>query len=169
MPRYTLEEFASLLTKKFASFRPRVTYDVTDKGAKTMEFLIENTSAPRFSVSLQAMTKQKLVESCTLWFGQAEISGMMNPDMAPSAIETIIDGDLVAILHYKNQDAYENHRPSGHQWLYQLTDDEDDDSEDLEKMKQRLASPPSLAEKLGQKYTGVFEIYSWDHAEILNR
>ena len=169
MQQYTLEEYATYLTKAFSSYRPRIAYDVTDKGEKTMDFLIENTSEPRFSVSLRAISKYKLIDTCTLWFGQAELSGYLDPEMAPSAINTILNDELVAILHYKNQDTYENHRPSGKQWLYQLTDDEDDDSEALEKMKQKLASPPSLMDKLSGKWSGVFEIYSWRTHEVIHR
>ncbi len=170
MPQYTLDEFASSLTKAFASFRPRVIYDTTDKGEDVMEFLIPNPTEPRFSVSLQAKGKHKQVETCTLWFGQAEIKGQLAPDMVPSAIDTIVNDELVAILRYKNEDAYDNHRPADKSvWLYQLTDDEDDDSAALEKMKQKLSSPPSLMEKLSGKTVGVFEIYSWDESEVIKR
>ena len=169
MHQYSLEEYASFLTKAFSSYRPRIVYDVTDKGEKTMELLIENPVEPRFSISLQAISRHKLIDTCTLWFGQAEISGHLDPEMAPSAIATILDDELVAVLRYKNRDAYDNHRPSGNQWLYQLTDDEDDDGAALEKMKQKLTSPPSLADKLMGKLIGVFEIYSWSESEIVDR
>lgn len=169
MPQYTLEEFASLLTRTFASYRPRVIYDTTDKGEDVMEFLIENPYEPRFSVSLQARGKRRYTDVCTLWFGQAEISGHLDPDLAPSAIDTILNDELVAILRYKNEAAYEDHRLSGHQWLYQLTDDEDDDGEALEKMKQKLLTPPSLVDKLGGKTVGVFEIFSWSESQVVKR
>lgn len=169
MPQYTLEEFASLLTRTFASYHPRVIYDTTDKGEQIMEFLLPHPTEPRFSVSLQVHAFRKQAESCTLWFGQAEISGRLDPEMAPSAIDTILNDELVAILRYKNDDAYDNHRPSGNQWLYQLTDDEDDDGEALERMKQKLTSPPSLMDKLSGKSVGVFEIYSWDRSELVKR
>ena len=169
MPAYTLEEFASLLTRAFASHRPRVIYDTTDKGEDVMEFLIPNPTEPRFSVSLQAKGKRKQVDTCTLWFGQAEIKGLLDPEVVPSAIDTIIHDELVAILHYKHGDAYDDHRPSGNQGLYQLTDDEDDDSEALEKMKQKLKSPPSFMEKLSGKQVGIFEVYSWSRYELINR
>jgi len=169
MTLYTLEEFATHLTRAFASYRPRVVYDTTDKGENTVEFLVPNPNEPRFSISLQAKGSQKWVEACTLWFGQAEFSGRLNPDMAISAIETILSDEVVAILRYKNEAAYDDHRLAGNQWLYQLTDDEDDDSEALEKMKRKLASPPSFADKLSGKMLGVFEIFSWSEAELIRR
>ncbi len=169
MTQYTLEEFATHLTRAFASYRPRVAYDTTEKGENTVEFLLPNPNEPRFSISLQAKGTHKWVESCTLWFGQAEFSGRLDTDMAISAIETILGDEVVAILRYKNENAYDDHRPTGDQWLYQLTDDEDDDSEALEKMKQKLASPPSLTDKLSGKRLGVFEIFSWGKAELIRR
>ncbi len=170
MPAYTLEEFASLLTKTFASYRPRVIYDTTDKGEDVMEFLIPNPTEPRFSVSLQAKGKHKRVDTCTLWFGQTEIKGQLDPDVVSSAIETILSDELVAILRYKNDDAYDNHRPADKAvWLYQLTDDEDDDSEALTKMKEKLNTPPSLMEKLSGKLIGIFEVFSWSESEVVRR
>lgn len=170
MPQYTLEEFASILTKTFASYRPRVIYDTTDKGENVMEFLIENPHESRFSLSLQAFSKRKYIDTCALWFGQAEITGRLDPDMAVSALDTIVNDELVAILRYKNEDAYDNHRPVEKAvWLYQLTDDEDDDGAALEKMKQKLASPPSLIDKLSGKLVGVFEIFSWSESEVVRR
>lgn len=169
MPQYTLEEFATHLTRAFASYRPRVTYDTTEKGENAVEFLVPNPNELRFSVSLQAKGSQKWVETCTLWFGQAEFSGRLDPDMAISAIETIIGDEVVAILRYKNKDAYDDHRPAGNQWLYQLTEDEDDDSEALEKMKQKLRTPPSFMDKLSGKLTGVFEVFSWSETELIQR
>ncbi len=170
MPAYTLEEFASLLTRIFAAYRPRVIYDTTDKGEDVMEFLIPNPTEPRFSVSLQAKGKRKQVDVCTLWFGQAEIKGQLDPDVVPSAIDTIVNDELVAILRYKNENAYDNHRPTDKAvWLYQLTDDEDDDSEGLAKMKEKLHTPPSLMEKLNGKLVGIFEVFSWSESEIIKR
>lgn len=170
MPLYTLEEFATLLTRAFSSYRPRVIYDTSEKGERIMEFLLPNPHEPRFSISLQCKEIRRQTDSCTLWFGQAEITGHLDPDMAVSAIETILNDELVAILRYKNEDAYDNHRPAEKaQWLYQLTDDEDDDSEALEKMKQKLQSPPSLMDKLGGKLVGVFEIFSWNENEVIRR
>ncbi len=170
MQRYTLEEFASMLIRHFHDYRPRVTYDTTDKGERTMEFLISNPHDLRFSVSLQCKEIHRQADTCTLWFGQAKVTGTLDPEMAVSAISTIVHGELIAILRYKNEDAYDNHRPmEKQQWLYQLTDDEDDDSAALEKMEERLSRPPSLFEKLSGNLLGVFEIFSWSEAQVLKR
>ena len=169
MQNYTAEEFSALLTRTFARYRPRVVYDVDNKGQKLMEFILPNPEFPRFSISLQATEIHKRVSTCTLWFGQVEILGRLDPDMVHSAIETIVNDQLVAILRYKNEDAYDNHRPSGNQWLYQLTDDEDDDSEALAQMKSKLSSKPTLMEKFNGKLVGVFEVFRWSGSEIIRR
>lgn len=169
MPIYTLDEYATLLTRAFAPHRPRIIKDVNDKGITVMEFIVPHPTEPRFSVSVQVQEAKGYVDKCSLWFGQAEISGHMNADQIAGAIEEIVSNRIVAILRYKNQDAYDNHRPSGKQWLYQLTDDQDDDSESLLIMKDKLQSKPTLAEKLSGKLLGVFEIFSWENRETVNR
>ena len=169
MPIYTLDEYASLLTRAFAPHRPRIIKDVNDKCITVMEFIVPHPTEPRFSVSVQVQEAKGYVDKCSLWFGQAEISGHMNADQIAGAIEEIVSNRIVAILRYKNQDAYDNHRPSGKQWLYQLTDDQDDDSESLLIMKDKLQSKPTLAEKLSGKLLGVFEIFSWENRETVNR
>lgn len=170
MQNYTAEEFAALLTRTFARYQPRVVYDVDDKGQRLLEFILPNPDFPRFSVSLQTTEIRKQVDRCTLWMGQAQITSTMDPELAIPAIEEIISDRVVAILRYKNEDAYDNHHPADKaQWLYQLTEDEDDDSKTLERMKQKLITPPSFGEKLSGKMTGVFEIIRWSGNEIIRR
>ena len=170
MQNYTAEEFATLLTRSFVRYQPRVVYDVDDKGQRILEFILPNPEFPRFSVSLQTTEIRKQVDRCTLWMGQAQIAASMDPELAIPAIEEIISDRVVAILRYKNQDAYDNHHPTDKaQWLYQLTEDEDDDSAALEEMKARLSTKPSFGEKLSGKMVGVFEIIRWSGNEIIQR
>ena len=109
-----------------------------------------------------------MVESCSLWFGEAEIAGAMDPTDAMAAIEEILADRIVAIVRYKNRDAYDNHRKistAPMEWLYQLPDDEGE----LTAMLDKLKKPATLMEKLGGKYVGVFEVYRWNGSEILER
>lgn len=169
MSTYTLDEYATLLTRAFAPYRPHIIRDMTDKGVAVMEFILPHPTESRFSVSVQAQEARGYVDKCSLWFGQAEISGHMDADHIAGAIEEIVNNRIVAILRYKNQNAYDNHHPSGKQWLYQLTDDEDDDSASLLAMKDLLQSKPTIAEKLSGKLLGVFDIFSWESCETINR
>lgn len=171
MPQYTPEEFASLLTRTYAPHRPRVVWDTNDKGTKILEFILPHPTEPRLSVSLQSQAARGYADTCSLRFGQAEITGYLDPNNAIPAIDEIIGDRLVAILRYKNQDAYDSHRPTGKagQWLYQITDDEDDDTPALEKMLARLKSPAGLMDKLSGKTVGVFEVLRWSGSEILKR
>ena len=166
---YTIDEFATLLTRTFAQHHPRVIKDVNDKGIPVTEFMIPNPHLPRFAVSLQFHADGGYVDTCSLWFGQIEISGHMDADTAASAIEEIMSDKVVAILRYKNQDAYDDHRPSPRKWLYQITDDEDDESAELEAIKARLHSTPTLGEKISGKLLGVFEVFSWTSQEVIVR
>ena len=83
-------------------------------------------------------------------------------------MEEILADRIVAVVRYKNQNAYENRRkvnatPS--EWLYQLPDD----AEALERMLDKLKKPASFLEKLSGKYTGVFEVYRWSGSEVIER
>ena len=173
MPHFTLEEYATLLTRTFtprlpAGHRPRVIRDVTEKGVPIMEFLLPCPDAPQRSITLSAFERRGIVESCSLRFGEAEISGAMDPADAISAIEEILADHIVAIVRYKNTDAYDNHRKasvSPAEWLYQLPDDE----ADLTTMLDKLKRPASLMEKISGKRTGVFEVYRWSGSEVIER
>ena len=173
MPQYTVEEYAAFLTRTYVSRfsrdnRPRTVTDVTDKGEEVLEFILPNSEEGRFSVSLQAHTYRGSVSHCSLYFGQALVAPKLDPDVAVSAMDEIIEDRIVAIVRYKNREAFENHRkistaPS--EWLYQMPDDQDELSSMLEKLKK----PASFLEKLSGKYTGVFEVYRWSGVEVIDR
>ena len=173
MPHYTMEEYAALLTRTFTprfprDCRPRAVSDVTDKGIPVMEFLLPHPDASQRSITLSACERRGMVESCSLWFGEAEIAGAMDPTDAMAAIEEILADHIVAIVRYKNTDALDNHRKistSPSEWLYQLPDDEGE----LTAMLDKLKKPATLMEKIRGKYTGVFEVYRWSGSELLER
>ena len=173
MPTYTLDEYAALLTRTFAprfprDCRPRAASDVTDKGIPVMEFLLPHPEASQRSITLSACERRGMVESCSLRFGEAEIAGAMDPTDAVAAVEEILADRIVAIVRYKNMNAYDNHRKistAPMEWLYQLPDDEAALSAMLEKLKK----PAGLLEKLSGKLTGVFEVYRWSGSEVIER
>jgi len=172
MQPFTLEEFSSHLTRSLSRHRPRTVTDVTPKGRRVLEFILPHPTEPRFSVSLQAEEIQGYVEKCTLWFGQAEITGALPPEDAVSAIEEIAADRVVAIVRYKNRSAYDDHRKvtsAPCQWIYQFTGDGDDDTAAFERMVERLRSPASAWERFRGQYVGVFEIIRWSGSEVLER
>ncbi len=173
MPQYTVEEYAAFLTRTFFTRfsrenRPRTITDVTDKGVEVLEFILPHPEEGRFSLSLQARTNRGSVSECSLHFGQAEVAGRLDPDEAVAAINEVIEDRIVAIVRYKNREAYDNHRkinatPS--EWLYQVPDDEAELSGMLEKLKK----PATFLEKVSGKYTGVFEVYRWSGFDVIDR
>lgn len=176
MPHYsqfTLEEYASLLTRTFSpqfprDNRPRAVTDTTEKGEEVLEFILPHPADGRFSVSLTVSTAHGYVTTCALRFGQAEVASTLSPEDALSAVKEIIENNIVAIVRYKNQEAYENHRKvstSPVEWLFQMPDDE----AALNRMLEKLQKPASFTEKLSGRYTGVFEIYRWSESRILAR
>ncbi len=172
MPRYTLEEYAALLTRTYAprfprDNRPRATTDAIDKGEECLEFILPHPTDGRFSVSLEVRTYKGIASEFILFFGQVKVAKLLDPEEAMAALNEVIEDRIVAIVRYKNREAYDNRRkaPTPSEWLYQIPDDEDA----LSRMTQRLQRPAGLAEKLSGKYTGVFELYRWSESQVLSR
>ena len=173
MPHFSADEYAALLTRTFTTLvprecRPRVIRDVTEKGIPVMEFLLPCPDAPQRSITLSACERRGIVETCSLRFGEAEISGAINPTDAIAAVQEILSDNIVAIVRYKNRNAYDNHRKISTlpmEWLYQLPDDE----ATLTAMLEKLRKSATLMEKISGKYTGVFEVYRWSGSEIIDR
>ena len=173
MPHFTPDDYAALLIRTFTPLvprdcRPRVVRDVTEKGIPVMEFLLPCPDAPQRSVTLSAHERRGLVETCSLRFGEAEIAGAITPTDAISAMEEILSDNIVAIVHYKNRDAYDNHRKvstAPMEWLYQIPDDE----AELTAMLDKLKKPAAFFEKVSGKYIGVFEVYRWSGSEVIER
>ena len=173
MPQYTPDEYAALLTRTYVprfprDNRPRAVSDVTDKGEPILEFILPHPESGRFSVSLTAHATKGAVIYCELRFGQAEVASRLDPEEALEAIEEILSDNIVAIVRYKNRDAYDDCRKvsaAPTEWLYQLPDDE----AALTAMLEKLKKPAGLLEKLSGKLTGVFEVYRWDGSEVIER
>lgn len=173
MTQYTLEEYAALLTRTYVprfprDNRPRAVSDTTDKGEEILEFILPHPENPRFSVSLTAYARKGFVSSCALRFGQAEVASRLDPDEAISAMDEVISDNIVAIVRYKNRDAYDDCRKVSNapmEWLYQMPDDEGE----LTAMLEKLKKPAGFLEKVSGKYVGVFEVYRWSGSEVIER
>ncbi len=177
MTNFTLDSFATHLTRTFAPYSasgnpPRVVTDTDEKGRTVLQFTLSNPHDARHSVSLEAGAYKGSVSYCTLWFGQVEITGAMKPEDAVPAIEEILAGNIVAIARYKTRDAYDDRRKASGkpgagraEWLYQLPDD----AEALSSMKERLAAPAGLWNKIAGTMTGVFEVYDWETTAVFER
>lgn len=173
MPQFTLPEYAALLTRTYTprfprDNRPRVVSDTTDKCEEILDLTLPHPEDGRFSVSLTAHTLRGAVAFCELRFGQAEIASRLDPEEALAAIEEILADNIVAIVRYKNRDAYDDCRKvsaSPSEWLYQMPDDE----AELAAMLEKLKKPAAFFEKVSGKYTGVFEVYRWSGSEVIER
>ena len=173
MAQYTIQEYAAYLTRTFAprfprDNRPRTVTDVTEKGEEVLEFILPHPEEGRFSASLQAFPYRDTIAYCTLRFGQAEVASRLEPEEALAAIEEVIGDRIVAIVRYKNREAFENHRIAANgpaEWLYQLPDD----GEELDSLLEKLKKPATFLEKVSGRYVGVFEVYRWSGCEILER
>ena len=173
MPQFTLPEYAALLTRTFTprfprDNRPRVVSDTTDKGAEILDLTLPHPEDGRFSVSLTVSGRKGFAGTCTLRFGPAEVASALDPEVAVAAIEEVISDRIVAIVRYKNRDAYDDCRKvstAPMEWLYQMPDDE----AELAAMLEKLKKPASFMEKVSGKYVGVFEVYRWGGSEVIER
>lgn len=172
MNAVTPNAYAALLMRTFTNDQPpdacpRVRDDVTDKGDPMLEFLLPNPTEPRFSISLEVLIVNKAVSRCTLRFGQATVSSRLSPTDAVTAIQEILDDHIVAIVRYKDRDAFDDRRVASGRatWLYQLPDD----ASGLSDMEIKLSSPAGFFEKLRGRLTGIFEVYRWSGAKLLER
>ena len=140
----------------------------TDKGEETLEFILPHPEDGRFSVSLTVSERKGFAGTCTLRFGQAEVASALDPEVAVAAIEEVISDRIVAIVRYKDRDAYDDCRKvsaAPMEWLYQMPDDE----AELAAMLEKLKKPAGLLEKISGKYVGVFEVYRWGGSEVIER
>ena len=172
MPQYTPEEYAALLTRTYAprfprDNRPRAVTDTIGKGEEILEFILPHPEDGRFSVSLEVRTYKGLVSEFILFFGQVKVAKLLDPEEAMAALNEILEDRIVAVVRYKNRDAYDNRRkaPEPSEWLYQIPDDEDA----LDRMLGKLKKPAGFMEKLSGKYVGVFEVYRWSGSEVMER
>ena len=173
MPQYTVEEYAAYLTRTYVTRfprdnRPRTVTDVTDKGEEVLELILPHPEDACFSVSLTAYSDKGLISSCSLRFGRADVAKSLEPDEALDAIEEILSDRIVAIVRYKDQEAYENHRKvstAPTEWLYQMPDHE----EALEAMLRELERPATFLDRLVGRKVGVFEVYRWSENRLYKR
>ncbi len=168
-----LEQYATALTRTFTGrttpdTRPRTVFDVTEKGEEVLEFVLPHPEEPRHAVSLTVTVERGQEVTADLRFGQAEVATGLSADEAIAAIGEVLDGNIVALTHYKNRDAFDDRRlvTSGQaQWLFQMPDDADE----LACMTARLGSRANFVDKLTGKFVGVFEMYAWDRREMFAR
>ncbi len=173
MSNFTAEGFAAHLIRTFTprlprGYAPRATPDTDDKGREILLVTMPNPHDPRHSVALTATCRGEAVTTCALWFGAVEVTGALDPADAVAAVEEILAGNLVAIVRYKNRDAYDACRKASaipSQWLYQMPDDTDE----LSRMTARLSAKPGLVDRLTGHLVGVFEMYDWERTEIMER
>ena len=173
MSPYTPDEYAALLARTYTprfprDDRPRILRDVDDKGQDTLELILPHPEDACFSVSLTAYSDKGLISSCSLRFGRADVAKSLEPDEALDAIEEILSDRIVAIVRYKDQEAYENHRKvstAPTEWLYQMPDHE----EALEAMLRELERPATFLDKLVGRKVGVFEVYRWSENRLYKR
>ena len=170
MSSYTPDEYTALLTRTYLprfprDCRPRILSDTNDKGEEMLDLLLPHPEDARRSVSMQAKVKDKAVSSCELWFGQVKIDSRLDPDEVISAIEEILSDNIVAVVRYKNRDAFDSSRKcEGAERLYQLPDD----AAALDALIRQLQAPATLWDRLGGR-TGVFEVYRWSSSVLYER
>lgn len=165
MSHFTVDGLATHLERTFGG---HAVTDTDAKGQAVLNFHISNPNEPRHPITVTAHEFRGAISLCSLWFGQVEISGTLDPVDLPPAIEAILHGEIVAVVRYKNRDAFDDRRRverGRSAWLYQLPDDTDA----LDAMKEKLGTPASLGERISGLMTGFFEVYDWTLSSIFER
>ena len=169
----SLDELSQALMAAFRTHHPTVTRDHTDRGAELLQFLIPNPQFPAYGVSYEAEQDRGGDITGQLWFGQCELSGNLPAVDAIPALSSVLSGEIVTVIRFKNQTTFEDRHPSGQQWVFQiLPDGEDGDDSDgaaFTALLARLNSPISLRDRVSGVHIGIFEIARWDEVNIIRR
>lgn len=156
------------LTRALRPYAPTVAADVSPEGQDIRILTIPNPTLPRWGLQFicPAEPDGRGELHGSLWFGAVEITGYLSAEEAAPTIRAVLDGELTAVLQYKDQDALADHRPLPRRWVF-LTSPEDGDLERLEALRTRLSRPVTLAERIRGREVGLYEFASWQASQII--
>ena len=170
MPYSGAKEFISVLTLTFALYRPTSNEDVSDKGESMMTLVIPNPENPLYAISIDVFEGSGGDLRCAVWFGPVEISGYTEADDVTTVVEDILNDRAVTVLRYKTRDTYDDRHPTGNwQKIFWLVEGADRDGQALEAFLTRMATKPTLADRLLGNRTGIFEVARWSGVTVIER
>lgn len=164
------EQFMPELIRTLRSFAPTVTADTDAQGRESSILTIRNPRDSRWSLQFicpnQPDRQGELYGS--LWFGAVEITGYLSAGEAGDTIQAVLNGEMTCVLRYRNEDALNDHRPSGWQKVF-LTSPAGDDDAALAALRARLRTPVTIRDRLSGTYIGIFEFANWRENDIITR
>lgn len=156
------------LARALRPHAPTVTSDISERGEDIRILTLQNPHLPRWGLQFICPAEPDGQEELhgSLWFGAVEITGYLSAEEAESTIRAVLDGEITAVLHYRNEEALADHRPSARRWVF-LTTPEDEDARRLEALRARLSRPVTLMERIRGTDIGIYEITLWQSSEII--
>lgn len=163
-----VDQFFLSLTRALRTYAPRVTSDTSPQGEDIRILTIPNPNESRWGLQFicpaEPDAKGEIYGS--LWFGAVEITGHLSSDEAEGTLRAVLDGELTAVLRYKNEDAWTNHRPAAWQRVY-VTAPGDEDIARLAALKERLSRPVTPIERIRGREIGLYEFATWHSIEFI--
>ena len=159
----TIEESIAYLRRKFPAISPRITYDVDSHGEEFCEIFMPCKKNENLPISI-AVTS----DGCFLSVGRMHNVMGKNPisaEACASAIKDVVDGKIIFVFGYKNEDAHADSKVFFHRF-FALTGREDDMSEDYSDFLSELEKKPTWFERKFGGTVGIFEISSFDSSEV---
>jgi len=164
------EQLMPELIRTLRSYAPTVTADTDAQGRESSILTIRNPRDSRWSLqficSNQPDRHGELYGS--LWFGAVEITGYLSAGEAGDTIQAVLNGEMTCVLRYRNEDALNDHRPSGWRKVF-LTSPAGDEYAALAALRARLRTPVTIRDRLSGTYIGIFEFANWRENDIITR
>lgn len=156
------------LVRSLRDYAPVVATDTSPEGTEIRILTIPNPTEPRWGLQTiwpaEPDGRGELYGS--LWFGAVEITGHLSAEDAESTIRAVLDGEITAVLRYKDPEALSDHHPAGPGRVF-LTLPGEEDAVRLTALRERMSRPVTLMERIRGRDIGVFEFADWQTSEII--
>jgi hypothetical protein len=163
------EQLISVLTLTLRQHAPTVVSDMDEQGRDILLLTIRNPNDERWSLQFLCPNDAQAQRALrgTLWFGAVKITDYLSAEEACGTIQAVLDGNVTAVLRYRDGEALSDHHPSGLQKVF-LTAPAGGDDAALAALRAHLQSPVTLRDRLGGTYIGIFELANWQNSEIIH-
>lgn len=170
MANSALSALADTLRISLRDLSPVIETDVSEQGDDMLVVTVRNPHDPYRGVTYEAGADHNGNVMGSLWFGQCEITGMLEAADAEAAIRSVVNGEIVTVVRYRNEEDRTDRHPTDRQWVFQLfPDGQDDDTPRYTALIRKLRSKPTLWDRLDRWAVGVFEVARWGEVTVIQR
>lgn len=170
MSETRFSELMNTLRTGLRDLSPNFSTDVSENGGDVLLVTVRNPHDPYWGVTYEAGADRSGRVTGSLWFGQCRVTGFLDASDAAAAIRSVTNGQIVAVVRYRNEEDREDRHPSDLQKVFQLLPDgQDDDSAAYASLMKKLHSEPGFFSRFDPDSLGVFEIAQWGEVTVLRR